>query len=151
MKLNEFKNVPGSKKNRKRLGRGIGSGLGKTCGKGVKGQKARSGVAIKGFEGGQTSIIKRLPKRGFHCISSLKYLTINIRTIMVLVKCGKIFENDTITKELLSELKVIKNSHKSKKIKLLSTGKLNLKLNFKLDSYSKKAKENIVNSNGNIL
>ncbi|MBL3284433.1 50S ribosomal protein L15 [Rickettsiales endosymbiont of Paramecium tredecaurelia] len=69
MKLNELKNNPGSKKKRMRVGRGIGSGKGKTCGRGVKGQKSRSGVSIKAFEGGQTPLIKRLPKRGFNPLS----------------------------------------------------------------------------------
>ena len=80
MKLNTLFNVPGSKKPRKRVGRGIGSGTGKTCGRGVKGQKSRSGVAIK-TEGGQMPLIKRLPKRGFSCSKSVDYTAISISVI----------------------------------------------------------------------
>jgi large subunit ribosomal protein L15 len=77
MKLNELFDLPGAKKRKKRVGRGIGSGKGKTSGRGVKGQKARAGVAINGFEGGQMPLIARLPKRGFNCPSSTTYIAVN--------------------------------------------------------------------------
>lgn len=90
MKLNELSPKPGSAKTKKRVGRGIGSGKGKTSGRGVKGQKARSGVAIKGFEGGQMPMYRRLPKRGFNNIFSKAYSEVNVGRIQQAVDAGKI-------------------------------------------------------------
>ena len=89
MKLNEIKDNSGANKNRKRIGRGIGSGIGKTSGKGHKGQKARSGVSIKGFEGGQMPIHRRLPKRGFTNINRIKYTELNLNIIQKLIDTKK--------------------------------------------------------------
>ena len=110
MKLNELSNNKGAKKDRKRVGRGIGSGKGKTCGRGVKGQKSREGVAIKGFEGGQTSIIKRLPKRGFNCPSSVQYEVVNISDIESWVVAQNMDLSLVITKEHLVEAGFIKKT-----------------------------------------
>ena len=87
--------------NRKRIGRGIGSGTGKTCGRGVKGQKARTGSAMKGFEGGQTPIYMRLPKKGFksHCVD--KYEVVNLRDVLSLIASNKIDSSNAITKDKL--------------------------------------------------
>ena len=116
MKLNELYNNIGAKKNKKRVARGIGSGKGKTAGRGVKGQKSRSGVAIKGFEGGQTPMIKRLPKRGFNCISSKKYNVINIYNIEAALAEGRFNITDVITKEKLIETGVISKNNKLVKL-----------------------------------
>ena len=100
MKLNEFKNVEKSSKNKKRIGRGIGSGTGKTSGKGHKGQKSRSGVAIKGFEGGQMPIHRRLPKRGFTNIFRKEYIPINIDIIQKLLDEKKLPGNKPLNNDL---------------------------------------------------
>ncbi|WP_253308002.1 MULTISPECIES: 50S ribosomal protein L15 [unclassified Rickettsia] len=151
MKLNELYNNFGSKKNRKRVGRGIGSGKGKTCGRGVKGQKSRSGVAIKGFEGGQTPIIKRLPKRGFNSLSPKKYNVVNIYDIEALLLAGRLNGAEIITKEKLVEVGLIKNSNLLVKLLSVSTDGFAVPLSFKLDAYSSKTKELIEKTGGQIL
>ncbi|MCC8369621.1 MAG: 50S ribosomal protein L15 [Rickettsia endosymbiont of Oxypoda opaca] len=151
MKLNELYNNFGSKKNRKRVGRGIGSGKGKTCGRGVKGQKSRSGVAIKGFEGGQMPIIKRLPKRGFNSLSPKKYNIVNIYDIEALLLAGRLNEAEIITKEKLVEVGLIKNSNLLVKLLSVSTEGFAAPLSFKLDAYSSKTKELIEKAGGQIL
>ncbi|MFY9589496.1 50S ribosomal protein L15 [Rickettsia endosymbiont of Halotydeus destructor] len=151
MKLNELYNNFGSKKNRKRVGRGIGSGKGKTCGRGVKGQKSRSGVAIKGFEGGQTPIIKRLPKRGFNSLSPKKYNIVNIYDIEALLLEGRLNETEVITKEKLVEVGLIKNSKALVKLLSVSSEDFAAPLSFKLDSYSAKTKELIEKAGGQTL
>src|SRR3954465_12371506 len=90
MKLNEIRDNPGARRGKKRLGRGIGSGLGKTSGRGVKGQKARSGVAVKGFEGGQMPLHRRLPKRGFKNVWAKKLIGINIGRVQEAIDAGKL-------------------------------------------------------------
>jgi large subunit ribosomal protein L15 len=108
MKLNEIRDNPGAAKKGKRLGRGIGSGLGKTSGKGVKGQKARSGVAIKGFEGGQMPLHRRLPKRGFTNIFRLEYNEVSIVRVQVAIDAGRLDASAPITGEALKAAGVIK-------------------------------------------
>lgn len=150
MKLNILVNNPGSKKTGKRLGRGIGSGKGKTCGRGVKGQKARSGVAIKGFEGGQMPLIKRLPKRGFNCPSTKKYQLVKIEQIEHLILAKRIDVTKVINREALLKAGVIKV--KSLSVKLLAVGdKISKKVSIQLDAYSKTAKEIIEKAGGQIL
>ncbi|WP_347938965.1 50S ribosomal protein L15 [Rickettsia oklahomensis] len=153
MKLNELYNNIGAKKNKKRIARGIGSGKGKTGGRGVKGQRSRSGVAIKGFEGGQTPIIKRLPKRGFNCISTKKYNIINIYNIEAALADGRLSITDTITKAKLIEAGVVNNKNNKKLVKLLSlcSGDFNSPLSLKLDAYSSKAKDFIEKAGGKLL
>lgn len=141
MKLNDFFNLAGSKKKSKRVGRGIGSGKGKTCGSGVKGQKSRSGVAIKGFEGGQMPMIARLPKRGFNCPSSKHFTPVNFVDIVRLLEAKLINSTDTIDKAVLVKCGVIKNDRV--KVKLLGNGSLNTKIDFLLDAYSVSAKSSI--------
>ena len=146
MKLNTLFNPLGSKKLRKRVGRGIGSGTGKTCGKGVKGQNSRSGVAIK-TEGGQMSIIKRLPKRGFNCITSKTYTIISIKDIKILIDKKLINIYHAIDKSLLLTIGFIKN--KKMPVKLLSHGKkIDYSLKIILDSYSASAKSIIEEAGG---
>ena len=97
MRLNELKDRPGATKNKKRLGRGIGSGLGKTSGRGTKGQKARSGVAIKGFEGGQMPLHRRLPKRGFNNIFAKHFNEVNVGKIQSAIDAGRLDAKNPIT------------------------------------------------------
>src|ERR1700722_12290316 len=104
MKLNEIRDNAGAHYKFKRIGRGIGSGKGKTSGRGGKGQTARSGVAINGFEGGQTPLHRRLPKRGFNNIFRPDYQVINIGRLQAAVEAGKLKAGDTITPESLIEL-----------------------------------------------
>jgi large subunit ribosomal protein L15 len=101
MNLNELRDNPGSRLKSKRLGRGIGSGKGKTSGKGVKGQKAREGVALNGFEGGQLPIYRRLPKRGFHNLFRKEYAPLNLGTLDAAIAAGKIDGAQPITEALL--------------------------------------------------
>ena len=101
MKLNELRDNPGARPKSKRLGRGIGSGKGKTSGKGVKGQKAREGVSLNGFEGGQLPIYRRLPKRGFHNIFRKEYAPINVGAIDKAIAVGKLDAATPITEESL--------------------------------------------------
>jgi len=108
MKLNEISDNPGAAKKGKRVGRGIGSGLGKTSGKGVKGQKARSGVAIKGFEGGQMPLHRRLPKRGFTNLFRLDYNEVSVARVQAAIDAGKIDAASVITVEVLKAAGVIR-------------------------------------------
>ena len=97
MRLNEISDRPGATRHKKRLGRGIGSGLGKTSGRGVKGQKARSGVAIKGFEGGQMPLHRRLPKRGFNNIFAKRYNELNLGRVQAAIDAGLIDAKQPVT------------------------------------------------------
>lgn len=149
MHLNQLTNNPGSKKNKKRLCRGIGSGKGKTGGRGVKGQKSRSGVAINGFEGGQMPLIKRLPKRGFNCPNSVKYTVINVSDIDLLFKSSK--QNiHTITKDDLLKVGIIKSNNVLVKL-LAGGGRISTKLSIKVDKFSKAAKQIIEDAGGQVL
>ncbi len=148
IQLNDLYNVPGSKKKRKCLGRGIGSGKGKTSGRGVKGQKSRAGVAIKGFEGGQMPMIARLPKRGFRSRAKNDTVHINFVDIMRLVENKHLKAGDTVDRELLLKYGVVKKA--GMKVKLLAHGQLSVKLEFALDAYSAAAKEGIVEAGGRV-
>src|ERR1700750_2278609 len=101
MNLNELRDNPGARLKSKRLGRGIGSGKGKTSGKGVKGQKAREGVSLNGFEGGQMPIYRRLPKRGFTNLFRLDYSEVNLDRLQAAVDCGKLDAKATVNAEAL--------------------------------------------------
>jgi len=149
MKLNTLFNLPGSVTNRKRVGRGIGSGLGKTCGRGEKGQKSRSGVSIK-TEGGQMPLIKRLPKRGFNSRNKTVYTPINLDLISFLIEEKKIDFNQEINKEILYNLGVIKNLNKLTKL-LVGVEKFAYPVCLRLDAYSKTAKLAVIESKGSIL
>jgi large subunit ribosomal protein L15 len=142
MKLHELKPAEGSRKERKRLGRGIGSGQGKTAGKGHKGQNARSGGGVRiGFEGGQTPLFRRLPKRGFTNINRKEYAVVNLDVL-------NRFEDGTeVTPELLIESGVVKNEKAG--IKVLANGTLEKKLTVKAHKFSSAAKEAIAAAGGN--
>jgi len=109
-----------------RVGRGIGSGKGKTCGRGVKGQKSRSGVAIKAFEGGQMPLYRRLPKRGFNPISRVNIAIMNLEKIQSFIDDKTIKPSDTINMELLKKLRLINKN--SQKLKILGTGEVKEKV-----------------------
>lgn len=144
MKLNTLVAQPGARKTSKRLGRGTGSGLGKTSGKGHKGQKARSGIAIKAFEGGQMAIVRRLPKRGFNSINRMEFNVINLGDLDKFIKSGKL-DQAKVTKEDLIAKGIIKKYHLP--LKLLAKGELTYPTIIEVDFASKKAIE-IVNKNG---
>ena len=131
-----------------RVGRGIGSGKGKTSGRGVKGQKSRSGVAIKSFEGGQMPLYRRLPKRGFNPISKTKIAKININRIQNLIDNKKINLNEVITLESLKKINIINKTYK--KFKILASGELNSKINLEVNFSSNNAKEKIEKLGGTI-
>ena len=129
------------KKLKKRLGRGIGSGKGKTSGRGVKGQKSRSGVAIKSFEGGQMPLYRRLPKRGFNPIKKIKIAKINLDQIQVFVDKNRIDISNHINLDTLKEKKIINKTYS--KYKILGNGNLTSKIDIEADYYSISAKEKI--------
>ena len=124
-----------------RLGRGIGSGKGKTSGRGHKGQKARSGIAIKSFEGGQMPLYRRLPKRGFNPIVKNKIGKINLGTLQTFIENKKIKPSDKIDLDLLKKLKIINKN--IVKIKILGSGEIKEKINVHADLISKSAKEKL--------
>ena len=123
MKLNELRDNPGARRKSKRLGRGIGSGKGKTSGKGQKGQKAREGVALNGFEGGQLPIYRRLPKRGFHNPFRKEYAPINLDTIEAAVAAGKLEAGQPITEGVLEVAGLVRIGRKLAGVRLLARGK----------------------------
>jgi large subunit ribosomal protein L15 len=123
MKLNELRDNPGAHLKSKRLGRGIGSGKGKTSGKGVKGQKAREGVALNGFEGGQLPIYRRLPKRGFHNPFRTEYAPVNVGAIEKALQDGKLTPNEAITEAAL-ELAGLVRLGKVAGVRLLAKGEI---------------------------
>ena len=131
-----------------RVGRGIGSGKGKTSGRGVKGQKSRSGVAIKSFEGGQMPLYRRLPKRGFNPINKIKIAKINLEKIQTFIDKKTINSSDTIDSKLLKKLKIINKN--SQKLKILGTGEIKVKINIEADLISKTAKEKLEKIGGSI-
>ena len=143
MQLNKFKSD--NKKSKKRIGRGIGSGTGKTSGKGHKGQKARSGVAIKGFEGGQMPIHRRLPKRGFKNLFRKEYIPINLGIIQKLINEKIISTSKPLDIETLLKLGLLKKNNN--RIKILAKGEFKSKLKFIGFNFSKNAKI-IVEKNG---
>jgi large subunit ribosomal protein L15 len=134
MRLNEISDRPGATKPKKRLGRGIGSGRGKTSGRGVKGQKARSGVAIKGFEGGQMPLHRRLPKRGFKNIFTKKYNELNLGRVQEFVDSGRLDGKKPITIEALKEAGLIRRAKDG--VRLLGHGEITSKLAFEVTGAS---------------
>jgi len=137
MRPNELSDRPGATKAKKRLGRGVGSGLGKTSGRGIKGQKARSGVAVKGFEGGQMPLHRRLPKRGFNNIFARKYNELNLGRIQAAVDSGRLDGKKPITVEALREAGLIRRAKDG--VRLLGDGELKAKLVFEVTGASQSA------------
>ena len=138
MKLNELQPQPGSAKAKKRVGRGIGSGKGKTSGSGVKGQKARSGVAINGFEGGQMPIYRRLPKRGFNNIFSKSFSEVNVGRVQQAVDAGKLDAKAVIDSAALVAAGVITKLEKDG-VRLLGNGELTAAIQIRVAGASKGA------------
>jgi len=148
MRLNEICDRPGATKAKKRLGRGPGSGLGKTSGHGVKGQKARSGVAIKGFEGGQMPLHRRLPKRGFNNIFAKRYNELNLGRIQEAVDSGRLDSKKPITIEALKLAGLIKSARDG--VRLLGHGELKAKLAFEITGASASAIKAVEAAGGSV-
>ena len=145
IKLN---NISKMNKSKIRVGRGIGSGKGKTSGRGVKGQKSRSGVAIKSFEGGQMPLYRRLPKRGFNPIEKKNIAILNLDKIQSYIDKKNIKTQDIINSELLKKLKLINKN--STKLKILGSGEIKSKINIEADLASKSAVEKLEKIGGSI-
>ena len=146
--MNILNSMVKTKKPKKKLGRGIGSGKGKTSGRGVKGQKSRSGVAIKSFEGGQMPLYRRLPKRGFNPIKNIKVAIINLNQLQTFVEKKRINSSDLINLESLKKNKIINKSYS--KFKILANGNLNSKINIEADFSSVSAKDKIEKLGGTL-
>ena len=145
IKLN---NRPKLNKPKIRVGRGIGSGKGKTSGRGVKGQKSRSGVAIKSFEGGQMPLYRRLPKRGFNSLQKENIAILNLDKIQSFINKKTINTNDILNSSSLKKLKLINKN--SKKLKILGSGEIKDKINIEADLASKSALEKLEKIGGSI-
>ena len=137
MKLNDIRDNPGARKKRMTVGRGIGSGKGKTCGRGVKGQKARTGVSIRGFEGGQMPLHRRLPKRGFNNIFSKEHAEINLGRLQGAIDAGKIDTKKSITIEILYAAGLCANAADG--VRLLAKGEIKTKVELSVAGASKAA------------
>jgi large subunit ribosomal protein L15 len=148
MKLNEVRDNRGSSKARTRVGRGIGSGKGKQSGRGGKGQTARSGVRIKGFEGGQMPLHRRLPKRGFTPPSQISYNEVNLGRIQKAIDSGRLSAAETITVESLLKAGVV--TQRRDGVKILGSGELKAKANFEVAAASKSAAAAIEKAGGSV-
>lgn len=149
MKLNNLSGKHGASKSRRRVGRGKGSGLGKTSGHGQKGQKSRTGVAIGGFEGGQMPIHMRLPKRGFNNIFRKRYQELSLSRLQAAVDSGKVDASSVITGSVLKERKVIRSVRDG--IKLLGGGEIKSKLTIEAEGASKNAILEIEKAGGSVI
>ncbi|RWM12741.1 MAG: 50S ribosomal protein L15 [Mesorhizobium sp.] len=148
MKLNDLRDKDGATHSKKRLGRGIGSGSGKTGGRGVKGQKARSGVAINGFEGGQMPLYRRLPKRGFNNIFAKSFTVVSLARIQAALDAKKLDAKTTVTAEALVAAGVIRRVKDG--VRILSDGEIKSKLTFDVAGASKAAIEKIEKAGGSV-
>ncbi|MBN9249627.1 MAG: 50S ribosomal protein L15 [Mesorhizobium sp. 61-13] len=148
MKLNDLRDNEGATHSKKRLGRGIGSGSGKTGGRGVKGQKSRSGVAINGFEGGQMPLYRRLPKRGFNNIFAKSFAVVSLARIQAAIDAKKLDAKEAVTAEALVKAGVIRRVKDG--VRVLSDGELKAKLAFDVAGASKAAIEKIEKAGGSV-
>ena len=148
MKLNELSDKPGAAKARKRIGRGIGSGSGKTGGRGVKGQGSRSGVALNGFEGGQMPIYRRLPKRGFKNVFAKTYNEVSLGRIQAAIDAKKLDAKKAVTAETLAEAGVIRRVKDG--VRLLGGGELKSKVTFEIAGASKSAIAAVEKAGGSV-
>ncbi|KAF0676198.1 50S ribosomal protein L15 [Profundibacterium mesophilum] len=146
MKLNELHDNPGAAKKRMRVGRGAGSGKGKTAGRGIKGQKSRSGVAIKGYEGGQMPLYQRLPKRGFNNINAKRYAVVNLGLIQKFIDAGKLGEE--ITETELVDSGLVRRVRDG--VRVLGKGELTSKISLSVTGASKSAVEAIEKAGGSV-
>ena len=148
MNLNDLRDKDGAIHSRKRLGRGIGSGSGKTAGRGVKGQKARSGVAINGFEGGQMPLYRRLPKRGFNNIFAKDFVIVSLGRLQAAVDAKKLDPKKPVTAEALVRAGVIRRARDG--VRLLAGGDLKAKLAIEVAGASKSAIEKVEKAGGSV-
>jgi large subunit ribosomal protein L15 len=139
MKLNELRDNPGAHLKSKRLGRGIGSGKGKTSGKGVKGQKAREGVALNGFEGGQLPIYRRLPKRGFKNIFRVSFAPVNLGAVNAALESGKLAADEPVTEEGLRAAGLVRGGKAALGVRLLAKGEISRAVKITVSGASAKA------------
>ena len=148
MKLNELRDNPGATKKRKRIGRGPGSGMGKTGGRGIKGQKSRSGVAIAGYEGGQMPLYQRLPKRGFNKPNRKKFAVVNLGLIQKFVDAKKLDAKKAITEDVLLESGVVRR--KLDGVRILAKGEISAKVQLEVTGASKSAVEAVEKAGGTL-
>ena len=148
MKLNELHDNPGATKKRKRIGRGPGSGTGKTGGRGIKGQKSRSGVAIKGYEGGQMPLYQRLPKRGFNKPNRKQYAVVNLGLIQKFVDDKKLDAKSAITEDVLIASGLVRR--KLDGVRVLAKGEISTKLTIEVTGASKAAVEAVAKAGGSL-
>jgi len=149
MRLNDLSDNMGATHARKRVGRGAGSGLGKTSGKGQKGQKARSGVAVKGFEGGQMPMYRRVPKRGFTNIFRKKFVELNLGRLQQAIDAGKVDAKKPVTAALLVEAGVIRRAHDG--MRLLAKGEISANVTIEAAGASKAAVEAVEKAGGKVV
>ncbi len=148
MKLNELRDNLGARKSRTRVGRGSSSGKGKTGGRGVKGQTSRSGVAIKGFEGGQMPIHMRLPKRGFNPPNQKKYNAVNLGTLQQAIEAGRLEKGATVSAEALVAAGILRRAKDG--VRILARGELKEKLDFNVAGMSKAAQAAVEKLGGSV-
>ncbi len=148
MKLNELRDNPGATKKAKRIGRGPGSGKGKTGGRGIKGQKSRSGVAINAYEGGQMPLYMRLPKRGFNKPNAKKFAVINLNVLQKFIDAGKIDAKAPVTEDVLVDSGLVRR--KLDGVRLLAKGELTAKLDITVTGASKAAVEAVEKAGGKV-
>ena len=148
MKLNELRDVDGATHSKKRVGRGIGSGSGKTGGRGVKGQKSRSGVSVNGFEGGQMPLYRRLPKRGFNNIFAKNYNIVSLGRIQTAIDANKLDAKEAVTLEALIKAGVIRRAKDG--VRLLADGDLKAKVTIEVTGASKAAIEKVEKAGGSV-
>lgn len=148
MRLNELRDNPGASKKRMRVGRGPGSGKGKTAGRGIKGQKSRSGVAIKGYEGGQMPLYQRLPKRGFNKPNRKKYAVVNLGIIQKFIDAKKLDTKGEITEDALLEAGVVRR--KLDGVRILAKGEFSAKVKLAVTGASRSAVEAVEKAGGTV-
>ena len=148
MKLNELNDNQGARKSRVRVGRGIGSGLGKTAGRGQKGAKARSGVSVNGFEGGQMPLHMRLPKRGFNNIFARDYAEVNLGAVQKAIDAGKLDIKGVLDQAALNAAGLTRGGKDG--VRLLGKGELKAKLAFRVAGVSKGAREAVEKAGGSV-
>ncbi len=148
MKLHELRDNPGATRAKKRVGRGPGSGKGKTAGRGIKGQKSRSGVSINGYEGGQMPLYQRLPKRGFNKPNRKSYAIVNLGMIQKFADAGKLDTKSAITEDALIEAGLVRR--KLDGVRLLAKGELSTKVQLEVTGASKSAIEAVEKAGGSV-
>ncbi len=150
LKLNELRDNEGARPKFKRLGRGIGSGKGKTSGKGVKGQKAREGVSLNGFEGGQLPIYRRLPKRGFHNMFRVEFAPVNLGALTRAIDAGRLSADAPLTEELLRAAGLVRSGKKALGVRLLAHGEVSRALHITVTGASAAAVAAIEAAGGSV-